>query len=179
MDDEPGRAGEPQLGDALAPAARFLEADDRRAVAREPRAGLHPELHTGPAGNAVEHRRQLHRRRHGSEMVVEPGLRGLVVVRRDHQQSVNAEVGRSPGLVDPSRDPDSVANDLVGLLGRERRRLAGGADRNEPAHPSGELALQVALEGREIHFAPAHRRDQRSEDTGKPLAQRGTIRRNL
>ena len=59
--------------------------------ARQAPDGFHADLDAAAAGNAVKHDGQSRRARDGAEMLEQPFLRRLVVIRRDLQRAVRAD----------------------------------------------------------------------------------------
>ena len=79
-----------QLRHAVATAARFLDADDVFAIARQPFHRFDADLDAAAPGNAVKHDGQFRRLGDGAKMLIQPFLRRLVVIRRDLQRTVRA-----------------------------------------------------------------------------------------
>jgi hypothetical protein len=150
-----------------------VAADDVRVLG-QPDQGPGGDRHAGPVRDVVEQRGQTGRIGYGPEVPQQPGLRGLVVVRRDDEQAVGARLLGGAGQLDgvrgvvgahPGHDPGPVADRLddspeqpVLLRVGGRRGLAAG-----PADHQGVVALHVDQIGGQLLCAVHVERAVRAE----------------
>ena len=176
-DGEPVLAALDEVTDALDGAERLLDADDA-GQAGQARAGLGRHVERRAAGHVVEDLGDVDGAGDRLEVAEEPLLRRLVVVGRDEQAGVGAgrprvarqldRLGRGvrPGAGDDRYPPAHVAHDLAdddGVLGhRQRRRLPGGADRDDRVGALLDVELDEGGERLVVDGAVVeHRGDQR------------------
>ena len=145
--------------------------------------GLVGDVAACAAGHVVDQDRQVARRRQGRVVLVETLLARTVVVGCDHQRGVGAGCLGVTNKADPFRrgvrpgagdHRDATGDDLdaerddPSMLGvRQRRGLAGGADRNHAVHAARDLTLDQGGERRLIDRAAAKRGDQRRNDAAE------------
>src|SRR5262249_41573611 len=117
------------------------------------------------------------------EVLIESFLRGLVVIRRDHEHRIGARLLRMPRKLDrlgsgirtgtgdhgnPSlRLLDAPADDTVVLLMRQGGALAGSPDGNQPVGALGNLPIHQSTEGLLVERAVAERGDERGKRASK------------
>ena len=189
MDDEIRAERQPQFGDALDPAAGFLDADDVGVRGGKPGSRGRRDLDAGASRHAVEHDRQLDRVGYGREMVEQPVLRRLVVVGRHQQEAfrtrgfgpfglgdgeprrVRAGAGHDEGA--PGGGLDGGSDHRLGFVVAQRRGLAGGADRHEPGDAGCDLCLDQLLERGDVDSPAAEGGDQGGEHARQAPAQCG------
>ncbi len=118
-------------------------------------------------------------------MAVEAVLGGLVVVGRDREGRIGADLLRVAGQLDglaggirpgagDDRHPaarrfDAQLHDPHVLLVAEGGRLTGGADRNQPLGSLRDLPFDQPLEGRLIELAVLERRNEGGDGTLETL----------
>ena len=169
------RSGEARL--------RLLHRADIRDLG-EPRDRLWLCVDHDPAGDVVEDHRPVGRGRHGPDVGDDPALRRLVVVRRDHEEAVDAErvrllgeVDRVGGRVRPGAGDHraTVAHGLDRrrvechpLLVRQSRRLAGRARYDDPVRAVVEEVIGERAEAVEVDRAVVAKR---GDDRGQDLAE--------
>ncbi len=161
----------------------FLDADNVPHLGKTKRR-LRGQVHTGPTRNVVEHDRQRRRLGNRLEMLIEPFLGRLVVVRRHRQQPVGPDafhvarkLDRFPGVVATGTGQDRYL--AVGFLEhqfhhaqlvamRQRRRFSRRAARRQEMHAAVDLPSRQALDRCLIEGAVAsERRDECSPNTCK------------
>jgi len=136
---------------------------------------VHGDFHAAAARNAVEYQRQLGVAADFHEMLEEPFLAGLIVVRGDLERAVRSGglgglsqvdgfvggVGARAGqhLDFARRKFDGKFDDLDVLLDGERGRFAGGAHRHNAVHAALDLPGNELAQGFDINFAVRKRRD--------------------
>ena len=89
-----------QLADAIGVAARLLDGHDARALGGQALNGVHPDLDAAAARDAVEDDRQLRGAGNGPEMLEQPFLHRLVVIRRHLERRVGSDLLRRLGQMD-------------------------------------------------------------------------------
>jgi len=168
----------PLLGDAGEVRRRVLHADDVLELI-EPRHRGVRHIDHGARRDVVDQDRDADSVVHGLEVLVEPFLRRLVVVGRDHEQRVGAGFLGVPGEVDrlgrvvgtgagdhgdtALRLGDRPFHNLLVLVMAERRALAGGADRHQALRALGDLPGDMLAHRRLVGRAVLERRHQRGE----------------
>ena len=173
--DEIGAAGAALFADALELAGRVFHADDIVQF-RQFAHGHGGHVDDRASRNVVDDNRNADFVQHGV-MRDQAGLGRLVVIRSDHQSRVGADIlgvlheaKRFDGVVRSGPGDhrnaaggrfDDHADDVFMLQMAQRRTLARGADRNQPVRAFGDLPLHQILEGRIVHLAVFHRRDER------------------
>ena len=134
-------------------------------------------------GNVVEDDRNVDRVRNGGEMLHKTALRGLVVVRRDGEQRVDARTLRGPGERDRGRGAVCAAarndghtavdgahaalDERHALVVAQRRSFAGRATDDDGVGAALDLTLNETVEGFEIDIVAAKRCDDSDGAAGK------------
>ena len=119
----------------------------------------------------------------GLEMLIEPFLHGLVVVRADHQRRVGPGLGGPAGqpqglfgavragaghnLDAAGRRLDDGRDDPLVFGMRERGRFAGRAHGANARRARRHLKFHLLLQGFDIHLPVAEGRDQSDGKAGK------------
>ena len=173
--DEVTRAALDHLADLLQAAAGLLDADHARQ-GRQPRDRGRQHVGHRPAGNVIEHHGDVDRLEDGLEMLVQPLLARLVVVRHHRQHRIGAtglgrrgQFDRLQGAVgagagndrDPAGDRlhGQVDHPLV-LVEIECGRLAGGPAGDQAVNAAGDLELDQVHQPLFIDPAVPHGRDE-------------------
>ena len=178
-------AGDPLVGDPADVAGRVLDPDDARQLG-ELAHRRRRHVDDRAAGDVVDDDRQLDRVVERPVVVVEPALARLVVVGGDDERRVGADAlgvahqaDRLLGVVRAGagdhRDPagcgldDDLDAALVLGVG-ERRRLAGGADGDEPVASLGDVPLDELGQRLFVHLPVA----EGGDEGGNGASEHGT-----
>ena len=145
--------------------------------------GLRRAADACAGGNVVEDDRNVDRVRNGGEMLHKTALRGLVVVRRDGEQRVDARTLRGPGERDRGRGAVRAAarndghtavdgahaalDERHALVVAQRRSFAGRATDDDGVGAALDLTLNETVEGFEIDTVAAKRCDDSDGAAGK------------
>jgi hypothetical protein len=185
-----------ELRDRLEVAGRVFHTDDVLHLGH-PQQGVVLDPDAGPSRDVVRDDRDRDRVRHLAEVLEEPALRWLVVVRRDEQQPVGPELlglareleglrrvvrpGAAQDLAASLRHLDHRAEELELLLVGEGRRFTGGAGHDERLRPPleqvrGQRASRVEIQRVILVEGRDHGGDDRPEPTGHD-ASFGLLRR--
>ena len=131
--------------------------------------GLHRAAHTCARGDVIEDHRDIRCIGDGGKMAHKPALRGLVVVRRDGEQRVDARAlcgfgecdGGGGAVCAAARDDrdamvhgaHAALNERHALIEAQRRGLAGRAADDDGVGAAAELPFDKTFEGGKIHRA--------------------------
>jgi len=181
-----------QHGEALGPpsqqverlrqiAGTVLDADDVRQLGQL-QQGIVFQIDRRAVGNVVDHHRTVGGPGDGGEMVAQAVLAGTVVVRTDGNDAVDVlaaeplDRGRdlTRGVTtDADEHRNAPGHGCGGLLQNdidfaviESRRLAGGAQREQPADAEADVVLDQVAVARQVDLAILKRRDQRYPNAG-------------
>ena len=163
---------------------------------REPQERVRVDVRPGPAGHVVHDDRQIALVGDGAVVGLEHPAVRAVVVRRDDERRIRAELGRATGRADrggrvvgpgPRDDPDPAARGPLGgdldggrdealaLPLGERRGFAGRPARDEAIDPGKDLPADEPPERRLVEGPVSReRRDERGE--GAAESKRGGAR---
>ena len=179
VDRELFRRGAQQPARSLDAAGGLLDADDAGHL-RQPQHGVVLQVGHGPAGDVVQHHRDVDHLGDLREVAVHAFLRRLVVVRHDLQRACGADPLRVPGQLDrlerrvaprarhdrhaAGRAFHADADDLDVLFDVHRRRLAGRAHRHDAVGALGGVPVDQRAQRRVVDAAVlVHRGDQRHD----------------
>ena len=162
--------------------ARLLDTGNVRMLGKR-LIGLRRAADACAGGNVVEDDRNVDRVRNGGEMLHKTALRGLVVVRRDGEQRIDARALRGFGernggrgaVRAAARDDGHAAvdgahaalNERHALIVAQRRGLAGCAADDDGVGAALNLALDETVEGFEIDTVAAKRCDDSDGAAGE------------
>ena len=162
--------------------ARLLDTGNVRMLGKR-LIGLRRAADACARGDIVEDDRNVDRVRNGGEMLHKTALRGLVVVRRDGEQRVDARALRGFGernggrgaVCAAARDDRHAAvdgahaalNERHALIVAQRRSFAGRAADDDGVGAALNLALDETVEGFEIDTVAAKRCDDSDGAAGK------------